>query len=367
MKKVCVVISILAVMLVSGLSGSAWAEILPGEMGISVMGGGYGFDDENDLLDLGKTFTLGLGYNFTRNIGTELLFSYVHSDADVCCSDDDVYMYQGQLDLLYHFMPEGSFVPYLVAGVGGMMYDDDNIEPNEIDDTFQVNGGLGVKYFITPNFALRFDGRYYHGFEDSSNEYALRAGLEFQLGSTPEKREAEPCTDADNDGVCDDVDKCPDTVANVRVDSEGCQIKSEPYAVMEKSGETAQPVAVSDVPPPPPAPEMMEVVIYFDFDHTQVKSLFHKQLEKLADHMKAHPELNAAIEGHTDSLGAADYNMELSRKRAESVKQFMVENYGIEASRFEARPMGETQPAEPNNTAEGRRLNRRAITITIME
>ncbi len=361
MKKLGYLMTISLICLTLLFSGSVFAEVQQGAFTISPMAGGFSSDGDRSLQNLGRTYALWVGYTLTENIAAELGFNYVHTDADLWLNAENVYGYQLHGDVLYHFMPDSDFVPYVVAGVGGMFFDDDNVKPFEIDDTVQLNAGAGIKYFIADWVAARVDGRYYYSFDDSQSDWTILAGLVFQIGGT--EKAVEPCVDKDEDGVCDDVDQCPNSPRGAKVNSVGCRIKAEPYAVMKKSSGADQALSESDKK----APGQMEVVIYFDFDRTNIKSLYHKRLAKLAQFMKEYPGTTAVIEGHTDSIGSADYNMELSEKRAESVKQFMVNNYGISPERFELKPMGETKPAADNSTAEGRAKNRRAITITIME
>lgn len=370
MKKACVILVVAAAFLTAVFLGSATAQMRAGAFTLSPMGGGYEFDDSpddapsRDLLDLGRTMTLGLGYNFTKSLAAELLLSYIHTDADICCGDNDIYAYMPRLNLLYHLNPDGMFVPYISIGGGYQAFDDDTISPAEIDETFVADGGVGAKLFVTENLALRGDVHYYYGVEDSTNDYSFQAGIVYQIGGV--MPEPGPCADTDNDGVCDDEDQCPNTPAGVRVDSVGCQIKSEPYDVMER-GEEETGVVVVEEREIAVVPEPVEVTVYFEFDQTTVKDLYHKRLAELADYMREYPEMTASIGGHTDSVGSESYNMALSQERAVAIRDFMVRNHGIDADRFELVGYGETRPAVPNDTPENRALNRRAITITIME
>jgi OOP family OmpA-OmpF porin len=80
--------------------------------------------------------------------------------------------------------------------------------------------------------------------------------------------------------------------------------------------------------------------------------------------LKEYPETMVKIEGHTDSKGSADYNAQLSQRRAEAVRNFLVNN-GISPERITAQGMGEDYPIATNSTAAGRLQNRRVeVTIT---
>lgn len=81
-------------------------------------------------------------------------------------------------------------------------------------------------------------------------------------------------------------------------------------------------------------------------------------LEKVASVFIKYPETNILIEGHTDNTGSAEYNMELSKKRAYSVSEFL-QSKGVSTSRMDIKWYGETQPKVPNTTDANRSLNRR--------
>ena len=97
-------------------------------------------------------------------------------------------------------------------------------------------------------------------------------------------------------------------------------------------------------------------------DIIRAKSL--PSLSGLAQLLVSKPNYGLKIEGHTDNVGKADMNMELSRKRAEAVKKFMV-NKGVKAENLESAGYGMTKPIADNATAVGRQKNRRVeMTIT---
>jgi outer membrane protein OmpA-like peptidoglycan-associated protein len=86
------------------------------------------------------------------------------------------------------------------------------------------------------------------------------------------------------------------------------------------------------------------------------------KLAKLSGIIQAHPGLNLAIEGYTDTTGAADFNMKLSQQRADTVQQFLVAQ-GLSADAITSKGLGEADAIADNSTAAGRKLNRRVEII----
>jgi len=87
-------------------------------------------------------------------------------------------------------------------------------------------------------------------------------------------------------------------------------------------------------------------------------------LNDVAAALAAQPALNVEIQGHTDSIGSAAYNLNLSQRRADSVRSYLVDK-GVSAAALTAKGYGKTQPIASNDTAEGRAQNRRvAFAVT---
>jgi len=86
------------------------------------------------------------------------------------------------------------------------------------------------------------------------------------------------------------------------------------------------------------------------------------KLAKLSGIIQAHPGLNLAVEGYTDTTGAADFNMKLSQQRADTVRQFLIAQ-GLSADTITSKGLGEADPIADNSTAAGRKLNRRVEII----
>jgi outer membrane protein OmpA-like peptidoglycan-associated protein len=105
--------------------------------------------------------------------------------------------------------------------------------------------------------------------------------------------------------------------------------------------------------------------ILFDFDRDTIKVAESKPvLDEVVEVMKKHPDWRFSLEGHTDSVGKDDYNLDLSNRRAAAVVRWLSEN-GIEASRLESVGKGETAPTASNETVPGRALNRRVEIVRL--
>nr|MBS0021977.1 OmpA family protein [Gammaproteobacteria bacterium] len=98
--------------------------------------------------------------------------------------------------------------------------------------------------------------------------------------------------------------------------------------------------------------------VFFDTNEAQLKSGGSRSLQKLADFLKQYPQRKVRVEGHTDSTGRADYNLELSERRANAVRTSLV-NQGISNDRITTYGYGQESPVARNDTAAGRQLNRR--------
>ena len=99
--------------------------------------------------------------------------------------------------------------------------------------------------------------------------------------------------------------------------------------------------------------------IYFDVSSERLRSESGPILQEIADALRRNPQWQLTIDGHTDAVGSAQANLELSRRRSEAVRAALVESYGVAASRLSARGHGATVPKDTNDTPEGRSRNRR--------
>lgn len=105
--------------------------------------------------------------------------------------------------------------------------------------------------------------------------------------------------------------------------------------------------------------------ITFDVASDKIKALSYGTLKEIAQVLKDNPNLKVKIVGHTDSDGSAETNLDLSVKRAVSVKNFLVSEFGIQDSRLETDGKGASEPVSPNDTPDGKANNRRVEFIKL--
>jgi outer membrane protein OmpA-like peptidoglycan-associated protein len=105
--------------------------------------------------------------------------------------------------------------------------------------------------------------------------------------------------------------------------------------------------------------------IFFDTGSDRLRPESTPTLEEIAAMLEAHADLRLRVEGHTDSVGDDAANQELSERRAASMKAYLVTEKHIDADRLEAHGLGETTPAAPNDTPEGRQQNRRVELVKL--
>jgi OOP family OmpA-OmpF porin len=174
------------------------------------------------------------------------------------------------------------------------------------------------------------------------------------------------CPDKDQDGVLDRDDKCPDVPG---VAPDGCPADSDgdgladPQDKCPNEPENKNGFEDADGCPdqmPDAVKRFTGVIkgIEFETGKSQIRGISAPLLEDAASVLVKHPTLKVMIVGHTDNVGSHEVNVELSRKRAEAVKAYLMKE-GVEADRIETRGEGPDSPISSNNTRAGRQSNRR--------
>jgi len=105
--------------------------------------------------------------------------------------------------------------------------------------------------------------------------------------------------------------------------------------------------------------------VYFDTNKFNINNDSKVTLDKMASILTEYPDTNVLVVGHTDSQGAEDYNMTLSKNRAEAVTNYLTGVKGLSAGRFTTNWYGETSPIATNDTPEGRAQNRRVNIVIV--
>ena len=166
--------------------------------------------------------------------------------------------------------------------------------------------------------------------------------------------------DSDGDGVGDSRDRCPGTPAGAKVDQYGCELDDDGDGVVNSkdkcpSSPAGRPV---DNYGCTLATEYKLEHVNFEFDSAKLTADSTTSLGEAAEIMKRHSDLKIEIAGHTDSVGNDDYNMGLSKRRAQAVTDYLIAN-GANAANIFVKGYGETDPVADNGTEAGRAANRR--------
>ena len=109
-------------------------------------------------------------------------------------------------------------------------------------------------------------------------------------------------------------------------------------------------------------PSCVNISVRFDLNSTELVSIAPEVMETIMEYLVTYPQSRLVVTGHADNVGREAYNMELSKRRAESVKNYLVEKYNIDGERMIVKGVGSSQPIADNDSPEGQAQNRR-VTI----
>ncbi|MBE9561590.1 MAG: OmpA family protein [Proteobacteria bacterium] len=319
---------------------------------------GYYFfdeDDDNNTKD-SMLYGLSVGYQINKNFAVELNYSGLEPEVDDTTFDfdgklqnqgDEVDVDLIRLDGIFNLDLSSPWSPYLAVGYTRL--EQDPAFSDESDEEDMMDLGFGIRRAITPSLSLKADMRAFHNFDNEDTDYAVQLGLQYLFGSAPAPAPiqtfkpvdktpdpVDPCSlDDDKDGVnnCDDV--CPDTPIGSTVETTGCRLLE--------------------------VPEEIRLEILFDFDKAQVKPEYFGEIRRVVDFMNKYPSTATEIQGHTDSMGTDEYNLDLSQQRASAVLDVLINEFGLDSSRLRAVGYGEARPIADNDTRTNRQLNRRVI------
>lgn len=472
----------LAAAAVLTVAGSAWAGNQAGVFSVSPFFGGYIFDGVEHQ-EMSPTVGLRAGYNFTKNLGAEGAFGFTSSDGTK--NDSNLRVYNYNLDVLYHFIPDSQLVPFVAAGFGGRSAEYEAFDKMRTRGAF--NYGAGVKYFLTDEVAFRGDVRHLIFKDDllgqvnnqtlHNVEYSV--GISFLFGAAkpapapvvepkpapvaapapapkpapvaappaPEaslavspgavtkgeavtltwacknsesadiqpgigkvppqgSRTLSPADSTDYVLTCSSAAGAATSAATVGVTQPAAPVATltaVPAAITKGGSSTlewaCQNATAADIQPDlgtvqlqgtqKVSPEgsadytltcsgaggkatsnakvsvteqlCIKLEVEFDTAKADIKKKYHAEIGKVAEFLKTYPDATGTIEGHTDNVGGADYNLKLSQRRADAVMTYLIEKYGIAKGRLSAKGFGLTKPIADNKTAAGRQKNRRIL------
>lgn len=394
------------------------ADMPQRELGL-LFGGGWadkdlvgGKDDEvNPLFGLRYGQSLNDQFNF---FGDLVYGPYDGNRAGV--GDSDVTTLRGGLEWL--FSKQQRYNWFLSGGMGLMNV---NTDKGPDFTRPMASLGLGQAWEVGANDAFRWEVRADQSFGNSSlpnsgltnfqallgYSWGLGAPLDSDGDGVPNRLDQCPNTpkgakvdtkgcpiDSDGDGVFDGLDKCPDTPAGVKVTADGCPVDSDGDGIpdyKDKCPTVPAPGTPDGCPldsdgdgildaqdkcPTVPAPGtadgcpvkvIEEVVVIekftlegvnFDNDSAKLRPESFIILDKAAETLNKWGTVKVEVAGYTDSVSSVEYNLALSQRRADAVRDYLVSK-GVAADRLTTKGYGKANPVADNATSEGRFKNRR--------
>ena len=339
----CILLSCLPLM-----AYTAGADTIPHDDEISVLMG-YIEPDEDRSSEYGSYVRATYGIRLNEYWWIEPNFSFGIIETDDTHFTDSYQQTLG-VDLTYRFFGNADFSPFAVIGAGASRNDVARNTANEFGGYGNLGLGLLSSELADSGLRLRAEARYlYDTFDDGRHDFHIAAGITVPIGGTRtkvverieyvekpvivEKEVVVGASDSDGDGVVDGADKCPNTVAGLKVDGSGCVKTDEAQNLVLKG-------------------------VTFEVNSNRLTANAKDILATTAEGLKGQESLKVEIAGHTDSVGSSEYNQELSRKRAEVVRDYLLD-LGVGSDQLTARGYGESSPLRSNETPAGRERNRR--------
>lgn len=314
---------------------SARSEIRAGSFEVNPYVG-YNFFEHQQNLKNAPVFGLRFGYNITKYFGVEIggqfLRTNVNDTAKINNTEgqfghpmDRVDLYFYHIDAIVHILPDSKFTPFIVAGFGGAQY-----SPSiETKDMASFNVGVGAKYSLTENIALRVDVQDYIVTEIMQSTYhniGVMVGVAFSFGGS------KPASVAKSEPIVEPVPApAPVPVAEEKV---VIVVAAEPKIEEKVRVAAAEPkiiiLAFEDV--------------HFDFDQSTLKPEAQVILKRNIQLLKDNPKAKVRVAGYTSASGTEAYNQKLSERRAKAVQEFLISE-GVSSQALSTIGYGETDPA----------------------
>ncbi|SFJ40669.1 OmpA family protein [Olleya namhaensis] len=365
----------------------------------------------DEFFNLNDHYNLGVYAGVTRHFTDHLSVtakgtaSELSKWGDFGQADESVLVdnlkYYGLDGMVNYSFGQGRLQPFVAIGGGYTWIEEGPFNTSTADGTDSLigagtaNGSVGVKYWVTDNIGVNVQTTYKHSFEDYlPKQFVHNVGLVYKLGSERKAKEVVN-NDRDEDGVPNDYDLCPDTFGLAAfggcpdTDGDGVADKDDlcpkVKGLIEFGGcpdtdgdgvadnkDKCPDVKGTDNGCPAEVKEVVKTVsksiegerkVYFPYNSAELDLNAKVILDDLASDMTADAAYNVSIVGHADNRGSVGYNDNLSVRRAQAIRNYLVSK-GFTSASISTNGVGEAQPASTNNTDSGRAINRRGV-ITI--
>lgn len=284
--KITKLISLISLVILVSFCQTIMADNRQGAFVLSPGVGAYLFDTSKGVKN-DAMYNLGLGYDFNRNWGVEALAGVVPTSLKGN-NNQNVRASFYSIDGVYHFSSNIPLVPYILAGAGVL---DFNSNQAQLDTETNINAGAGLEYFLGNSFALRSDIRDIYTVANGKSDFLVNFGVSFLLGG---RSHAVPAMQ-----MCQ-PDPCVGT----------------------------------------------KMIVRFTDKSTVLDSIYMAKLQQVISCMQNNPNLKLNLDGYAGSFNNGKQNLMLSKQRAETVKQYLVEQVGLTPDRISAQGFGEATSGE---------------------
>jgi OOP family OmpA-OmpF porin len=362
------------------IASAAFLYAVPNEI-TPVIGGSHSFDSYKT--DSHLTYGLRLGLGIDNIFVDQIELGYDYSSGVKHRSEKNDF-HRVYLNAIREFSVSSKSKLYGIVGLGhedvsGTTYDDKVT-------TFFGQFGVGVKYYFDNYFSVRGEVRYADRFKSNNPSMFYTIGFSVPIGNVEKAPVAEPVVqlqqvieeeatpiieiiEEDNIAEGNDIIKDDeDDIIIIDIDEE----EIIPVAVEEEEEAKEESEIVKGIA------KVMSLSIQgfdgeaakrkkhfnFDFDSTRILKGDEEVAARIAKDLGEFQNVRVRNEGHTDSIGSNFYNLKLSQKRAEAVKNKLIE-YGVAEARIDTKGYSFSKPVRENDTPEGRAENRRANVVFV--
>jgi len=279
--------------------------------------------------------TISYGYNFSNYLAAQLMLGGGSLSASSTGGQDKT-MYLANVEGLVNMPTSTPLVPYVALGMGTVKID---------HNAFDVSTGLGVNYYLAPTFALGLNYRYINDFNNSANDNMVTAGLTWTFGGNS------------NLVVSNPSQSLTPKQQNMLNQAQSTLHDVLPNGVVMCNGTTATPqtgcVTIDG------DKMTMHLDVKFANNKAAITGQYPSAINRLGNFLSAYPNTSVTLYGYASKVGTEAYNLKLSLRRANNVKDYLVNNKGIADSRIQTVGMGTKDPVASNATFAGRAKNRR--------